>query len=64
MTIDGGGGFAVFALDGSFANAENRGNIVAEGGSDFLSNVFFGFVKDITAFGMTNDSIIDEAANL
>ena len=55
---------AVFALKGGFTDAENRGDIVANCGGNFLGDVGFGFVEDIAAFGMANNGIIYETAEL
>ena len=64
LAIDSRGSFAVFAFHGGFADAKNRGKAIAESGGNFLSDVFFGLIKDITAFRVANDGIIDKTAKL
>lgn len=57
-------GFAIFAFESSFADAENWCYAVANSGSDFFADVFIGFAEDVATFGMSDDGIIDETANL
>ena len=64
LAIDGLSGFAVSAFKSGFADAENRGQTVAKGSGDFLGDIFFALVENVAAFGMANNGVIDESANL
>ena len=64
LTIDGSASFAVFAFESGLTDAENWSDIAADGGGDFLGDIFFGFVEEIAAFGMADDGVIYEAAEL
>ena len=64
LIVNGSFGFAVFALESGFADAENRGEAVADGGGDFLSDDFVCFIEDVAAFGMADDNVVYEAADL
>ena len=64
LAINCSGGFAIFAFHCGFADAENWRNVVTQGGGDFLGDIFFGFIEDMTTLRMADDSIINEASDL
>lgn len=57
-------GFAVFSFGGGFANTEDRGEVVTNGGGDFGANVFVGFVEEVATLGVANEGVVNEAAEL
>ena len=64
LIVDSGFSFAVFAFFSGFADAEDRGNSVAERGGDFFANIAIRFVEKITTLGVSDEGVIDKATNL
>ena len=64
MIADDVGGFAEISFIFGLADADDRGDIVAEGGGDFLLDDFVGLVIEVAAFGMADDGIFDNTAKL
>ena len=56
--------FAEGVLGGGFAEAEDGGDLVAEGGGDGSADVFVGEMEELAALGMADEAVIDEAAEL
>ena len=57
-------GFAKVAFVGSFADAEDGGDVVPEGGGDFLADVAVGFAEDVATLGMADEGVVYDAAEL
>lgn len=57
-------GLAESALSLSLAKEKNWGDLVADGGSNGRADILVAFVAELTAFGMADKTIIDDAAEL
>ena len=57
-------GLAEGVFGGGFAEAEDGGDLVAEGGGDGGADVFVGEMEELAAFGVTDNTIIYQAAQL
>lgn len=64
MVAENVSGFTVTTLAGGLAETDDGGEIGAEGGGDFSADVFLGLAEKQATFGMADEDIINDRAEL